>query len=74
MDRSDSLGGQCGPLGFEVITALAHEGNHVPVKDYIFGLGGNDVTNVLVHKVFADLEKVAGGTMNCDLEYLGIEE
>ena len=74
MDRSDSLGALSGPLGMEVMTAFAQNDVTVPVKDFVFGLGGNDVTNDLVRKVFTDIEKVADGTIGCELEYLGIEE
>ncbi len=74
MDRSDSLGAQFGPLGLEVMAALAQDGNHVPVKDFIFGLGGNDITNELVREVFEKTDQVVSGNLACDLEYLGIEE
>ena len=74
LDRSDSLGAQFGPLGLEVMAALSQDGNHVPVKNFIFGLGGNDVTNDLIREVFEKVEKVAQGELDCGLEYVGIEE
>lgn len=73
LDRSDSLGAEAGPLGLETITALAQAGNRAPVKNYIYGLGGADATCELMESVFADLEKVAAGELECELSYLGIE-
>ncbi|WP_165044706.1 transketolase C-terminal domain-containing protein [Adlercreutzia sp. ZJ138] len=74
MDRSDSIGAAHGPLGAEVISALHEAGLTMPVKNYIFGLGGQDLTNELMTSIFDTLEDVAAGTASPALSYLGFEE
>lgn len=75
MDRSDSIGGQFGPLAVDVMSALYAEGLNIPMHNYIYGLGGNDLTNETVNSVYADLEKLASGSKpsGC-LTYLGMQE
>lgn len=72
LDRSDSLGATHAPLGADVMSAFYAAGLSIPTKNYVYGLGGADVTNVVVRGVFDDLEKVADGTLDCDLRYIGI--
>lgn len=75
MDRADSIGGQYGPLAVDVMSALYAAGKNVPMHNYIFGLGGNDLTNELVSQMFGDLEKLAAGTLATGgLSYLGMQE
>lgn len=75
MDRADSIGGQFGPLAEDVMSALYAEGLNIPVHNYIYGLGGNDLTNETVNSVYADLEQMAAGAKptGC-LTYLGMQE
>lgn len=75
MDRADSIGGQFGPLAVDVMGALYAEGLNIPMHDYIYGLGGNDLTNETVNSVYADLEQLASGSKpsGC-LTYLGMQE
>ncbi len=74
LDRSDSFGGQFAPLGAEVAAALYASGQHKPLSNYVTGLGGADVTLELIEGVFSDLEKLADGTKQPGLSYLGIDE
>lgn len=71
MDRSDSVGAACGPLGADVLSAFYTAGLSVPAKNYLYGLGGDDVSNELVRGVFAELEQVAAGTADLTLTYMG---
>ncbi|HEY5433375.1 MAG TPA: pyruvate ferredoxin oxidoreductase [Coriobacteriia bacterium] len=72
MDRSESFGAEGGPLFLEVRSALYHLDTHVPVVDYIYGLGGADVKIELIDRVFADLSDIASGTAApSGLVYLG---
>ncbi|MDO4503008.1 MAG: pyruvate ferredoxin oxidoreductase [Coriobacteriia bacterium] len=70
MDRSDSMGAACGPLGADVLSAFYTHGLTVPAKNYVYGLGGCDVSNEMVRRVVADLEKVAEGSADRSLTYL----
>ena len=72
LDRSDSLGAPQAPLGADVMSALYAAGLSIPTKNYVYGLGGADVTNVVVQGVFDDLEKLAAGSLGCELQYIGI--
>ena len=72
LDRADSIGAPVAPLAADTLSALYDAGESIPAKNYVYGLGGNDVTNDSIRKVFADLEKVADGSLAGDLEYLGI--
>lgn len=75
MDRADSIGGQYGPLAVDTLSALASAGMNVPFHNFIYGLGGNDLTNDLVTEVFDDLDKLAAGTLATGgLSYLGMQE
>jgi pyruvate ferredoxin oxidoreductase alpha subunit len=44
MDRAVSFGGPGGPVGSEIRSALYGEPGHPDITNYIFGLGGRDVT------------------------------
>lgn len=75
MDRADSIGGQFGPLAVDVMSALYAEGVNIPMHNYIYGLGGNDLTNETVMSVYANLEKLASGAApSGQLTYLGMQE
>ena len=72
MDRSESFGAEGGPLFLEVRSALYDLGTHVPIVDYIYGLGGSDVKTELMDRVFSDLSDIASGaTAPAGLTYLG---
>ena len=71
LDRAESVGAVYGPLGEDVATSLYIGGAHVPVKNYIYGLGGADVTNSLIEHVFSELESVATGDVDGSSVFLG---
>jgi len=71
LDRSESLSTQGGPLFTEIRSALYEQEQKPKVFDYIYGLGGRDLTLEQVRRVFVDLqnpEKLS--TVN----YLGVRE
>ena len=72
LDRSDAIGAEHAPLAADTLSALYAANVHIPAKNYVYGLGGNDVTNQDIQQVFADLEKVADGSLSGELTYLGI--
>lgn len=74
MDRSDSFGAQAGPLALDTMSALFDAGIAVPLRPYIFGLGGADVKLDLFRRVFDDLDAAAAGEASPGLIYLGITE
>jgi pyruvate ferredoxin oxidoreductase alpha subunit len=71
LDRSEPLSTQGGPLFTEIRSALYEQERKPKVFDYIYGLGGRDLTLEQVRRVFEDLqnpEKLP--TVN----YLGVRE
>ena len=74
LDRSETYGGEMGPLGLETAAALYKAGYAIPLKDYLYGLGGPDITLADMERVFSDLEQVASGALNTDVAYLGAKK
>lgn len=74
MDRADSIGGQFGPLAVDTMSALYEAGLNIPTKNYIYGLGGNDLTNEVVSGIYHDLKLLSEGKIDGSLEYVGIQE
>jgi len=73
LDRSDSYGAVAGPLALDTMTALYSQGVDIPVRPYIFGLGGADVKLTHIEQVYNDLADISDGGLNPGLTYLGIE-
>ena len=75
MDKSDSLNGYTAPLYTEITSAMFTERVIVPTVNYVYGLGGRDVTPADIEKVFSDLEVISkdGKVENVD-RYLGVRE
>jgi pyruvate ferredoxin oxidoreductase alpha subunit len=77
MDRSVSFGAlqNAGPLFMELVAALTLEDVHVPVADYVYGLGGRDIRPGQIERVFRDLLKVAvTGEVENQVSFLGVRE
>ncbi len=71
LDRSETFGGEFAPLGLEVCTTMYRAGLNAPIKNYIYGLGGADVTCSQMEQVYEDLAKLAAGEIDGNLAYLG---
>ena len=75
MDRSDSFNAVSGPVFAEARSAMYGMDNAPAVVDYIYGIGGRDVTMDHIKSVYDDLTKIAGtGQVERILTYLGIRE
>jgi pyruvate ferredoxin oxidoreductase alpha subunit len=75
MDRSLSPGAIGGPLFHEVRSALYDRDNRIPTANYIYGLGGRDVSMAHIEQVFNDLGSIAKtGKINQAVSYLGLKE
>ncbi len=77
MDRSIAFGSMnnAGPLFLELTAALAIHGVHIPVADYIFGLGGRDIKPSEIESVYRDMLRVAGtGKVERRVTYLSVRE
>ena len=71
MDRSETYGGQMGPVALETAAALFKAGISVPLKNYFYGLGGPDITLADIERVFSELEGLAAGSVDAQVAYLG---
>lgn len=75
MDRTESFNGWAGPLGEDVKNALYNAGSRVPVLNYVYGLGGRDVTTESLKTVFDDMAETAEkGIQGETYRYLSVRE
>lgn len=56
MDRAETIGGEGGPVFEAVSTALYPMESRPYMRNYIYGLGGADVTLDLIREIFQDLK------------------
>jgi pyruvate ferredoxin oxidoreductase alpha subunit len=74
LDRSASFGAMGGPVMLETKAALYGEST-VPMKNYIYGLGGRDITEAHIESVFEELKDLASsGRSSDDVGLLGVRE
>jgi pyruvate ferredoxin oxidoreductase alpha subunit len=74
LDRSHSFGAQGGPVSIEVRAALYHNAA-VPLKNYLYGLGGRDMSGELVARAFEELKDLArSGRSSDEIGFLGLRE
>lgn len=75
LDRAEAFGALGGPLFTDVTAALYEQGQRPPCVNYIYGLGGRDVSLADIFKVYHRLEEVAKtGTPGPRREYLNLRE
>jgi len=75
MDRADGLSGVSGPLYPEVCAALYDVPGKPEIVDYIYGLGGRDITVEDIEGIYKELFKVAEkGKKEYTLKYIGVRE
>jgi pyruvate ferredoxin oxidoreductase alpha subunit len=74
LDRAVSFGSQGGPLMIEIRSAL-YGVTDPPVKGYIYGLGGRDISGEHVKQAFEELKGVASsGKSSDEVGFLGVRE
>ena len=75
MDRAEGMSSQGGPLGYDVKAALYDAGANVKTLNYIYGLGGRDVTVESLTQVFNDLQEVdKTGNIGDTYRYLSVRD
>ncbi|MFH0887003.1 MAG: pyruvate ferredoxin oxidoreductase [bacterium] len=75
MDRVDAYNGFCTPTYMEVSAALQHAGVKLPIINYVYGLGGRDVSLDHIRQVFTDLGAVASGKKTIgEYQFIGLRE
>lgn len=75
MDRTESYNDTCGPIGADVTTALYRAKSDCMAVNYVYGLGGRDVTVKDMQGIYSDLEKIVqDGKVENPYRYMGIRE
>lgn len=62
LDRSAGLGAQVGPLCLEVNSALRDK--ETQIFSYIAGLGGRDISEITIEKIFSELMQIREGLLS----------
>lgn len=75
MDRTESYNGYAGPIAEDVKNALYNINVNIPMINYVYGLGGRDVTIESLASVFDDMQKAdKAGDVGENYRYLSVRE
>ena len=76
LDKSDSLNGAGGALFEDVTSAMYVNNVHVPMVNYIYGIGGRDTTSNQIESVYSDLSNIVknNGKIDNTYRYLGLRK
>ena len=72
LDRSDSFGAFGGPVFSELRSAM-YKTRNMEIVNYIYGLGGRDITSEHIKKVISDMDGISKtGEVKEYVQYLGV--
>jgi pyruvate ferredoxin oxidoreductase alpha subunit len=75
MDRSHSFGAHGGPIFHEIRHTLYEASIHPQIVDYIYGLGGRDMPQTLIHEIYKDLQKILETKrVEKPIQFIGVRE
>ena len=75
LDKSDSLNAIGGALFEDVVSSMYVAKQHVPVVNYVYGIGGRDTTEKEINSVYTDLAEIAkDGKVENPYRYLGLRK
>ena len=75
LDKADSLNAAGGALFEDVTSSMYLSKEHIPVINYIYGIGGRDTTEKEIESVFTDLSDIASsGKVENPYRYLGLRK
>jgi len=75
MDRSHSFGALGGPMFHEMRHVFYDAATHPHVVNYIYGLGGRDMPQNLINKIYQDLaEKLRTNRVEKPVQFIGVRE
>ena len=73
LDKSDSLNAIGGALFEDVSSSMYVNNSHVPMCNYVYGIGGRDTTTKDIVSVFEDLQEIIKtGNLGNPYRYLGL--
>ena len=75
MDRSHSFGAHGGPIFHEIRHILYDSQTQPQVVNYIYGLGGRDMPQHLIHQIYKDLQEIAHTKrIEKPIQFIGVRE
>ncbi len=75
MDRSHSFGAHGSPIFHELRHVLYDAQTHPQVVNYIYGLGGRDMPQTLIHEIYKDLQKIVKTKrVEKPVQFIGVRE
>ena len=75
LDKADSLNAAGGALFEDITSAMYVNQKHVPMVNYVYGIGGRDTTEKQIESVYSDLEKIVKeGKIENPYRYLGLRK
>ena len=75
LDKADSLNAAGGALFEDVTSAMYVNEKHVPMVNYVYGIGGRDTTEKQLESVYTDLAEIAKcGKVENPYRYLGLRK
>ncbi len=75
LDKSDSLNAAGGALFEDVTSGMFVNKCNIPVVNYVYGIGGRDVTTKDISKVYSDLQEITQtGNIDNPYRYLGLRK
>ncbi len=74
LDRAASFGSHGGPIFHDVRSAFYESDKKPKMLNYIYGLGGRELSVELLNKVFNDLIEFDGGKSMNQVQYLGVRD
>ena len=73
LDKADSLNAIGGALYSDITSSMYTENVHVPMVNYVYGLGGRDTKSTDIESVFNDLQEIVKtGNIGNPYRYLGL--
>ncbi len=74
LDRAASFGSHGGPIFHDVRSAFYESSKKPKMLNYIYGLGGRELSVELLNKVFNDLIELDKGKSMSQVQYLGVRD
>lgn len=75
LDRADPLNNAGGALFEDITSAMYTQNIHVPMVNYIYGIGGRDTKSTDIESVYSDLQKIVEtGNIDNPYRYLGLRK
>ena len=75
LDRADSLNAIGGALYSDITSSMYTENVHVPMVNYVYGIGGRDTKSTDIESVFTDLQEIVKtNKVENPYRYLGLRK